>query len=61
MLRDVGFLAAAVGIRPILVHGGGKAITQRMREAGLKARFVNGLRVLRMRKRSAWWKRCSVR
>lgn len=43
-LRDVVFLAA-VGIQPILVHGGGKAITQRMREAGLKPRFVNGLRV----------------
>src|SRR5436189_2104044 len=43
-LRDVVFLEA-VGINPVLVHGGGKAITQRMRDAGLKARFVNGLRV----------------
>ncbi len=43
-LRDVVFLAA-VGIQPVLVHGGGKAITQRMRDAGLKPRFVNGLRV----------------
>jgi acetylglutamate kinase len=43
-LRDVVFLEA-VGINPVLVHGGGKAITQRMREAGLKAQFVNGLRV----------------
>ncbi len=43
-LRDVVFLEA-VGINPILIHGGGKAITQRMREAGLKPRFVNGLRV----------------
>ena len=43
-LRDVVFLEA-VGINPVLVHGGGKAITSRMREAGLKARFVNGLRV----------------
>lgn len=43
-LRDVVFLHA-VGIQPILVHGGGKAITQRMRDAGLKPRFVNGLRV----------------
>jgi acetylglutamate kinase len=34
-----------VGINPVLVHGGGKAITQRMREAGLSPRFVNGLRV----------------
>jgi len=43
-LRDVVFLEA-VGINPVLIHGGGKAITQRMRDAGLKARFVNGLRV----------------
>lgn len=43
-LRNVVFLEA-VGIRPVLVHGGGKAITSRMREAGLKAQFVNGLRV----------------
>jgi len=44
LLRDVVFLEA-VGINPVLVHGGGKAITSRMREAGLKAQFVNGLRV----------------
>jgi len=43
-LRDVVFLEA-VGINPVLIHGGGKAITARMRDAGLKARFVNGLRV----------------
>ncbi len=44
LLRDVVFLEA-VGINPILVHGGGKTITARMKEAGLTARFVNGLRV----------------
>ena len=44
MLQDVVFLEA-VGINPVLIHGGGKAITQRMTEAGLAARFVNGLRV----------------
>ncbi|MEA3212824.1 MAG: acetylglutamate kinase [Chthoniobacter sp.] len=43
-LRDVVFLEA-VGINPVLIHGGGKAITNRMREAGLKPKFVNGLRV----------------
>lgn len=43
-LRDVVFLEA-VGINPVLIHGGGKAITQRMRDAGLKPKFVNGLRV----------------
>lgn len=44
LLRDIVFLEA-VGINPVLVHGGGKAITVRMREAGLKAKFVNGMRV----------------
>jgi acetylglutamate kinase len=44
LLRDIVFLEA-VGINPVLIHGGGKAITSRMREAGIKARFVNGLRV----------------
>ena len=43
-LRDVVFLEA-VGINPVVIHGGGKAITQRMRDAGQKPRFVNGLRV----------------
>src|SRR6202011_6341824 len=44
LLRDVVFLEA-VGIKPVLVHGGGKSITQRMRESGQTPRFVNGLRV----------------
>jgi acetylglutamate kinase len=44
LLRDVVFLET-VGINPVLIHGGGKAITQRMREAGQSPRFVNGLRV----------------
>lgn len=44
LLRDVVFLEA-VGINPVLIHGGGKAISQRMRDAGQKPRFVKGLRV----------------
>lgn len=44
MLRDVVFLEA-VGINPVVIHGGGKAITSKMRDAGQKAQFVNGLRV----------------
>ena len=44
LLRDVVFLEA-VGVHPVLIHGGGKAITQRMREAGQAPRFVSGLRV----------------
>ncbi len=44
LLRDVVFLEA-VGINPVLVHGGGKAISAKMREAGIAPEFVNGLRV----------------
>src|ERR1700754_2923113 len=44
LLRDVVFLEA-VGINPVVIHGGGKAISQRMREMGKGPRFVNGLRV----------------
>ncbi len=44
LLRDVVFLEA-VGINPVLVHGGGKAISAKMRAAGLAPSFVNGLRV----------------
>lgn len=43
-LRDIVFLEA-VGINPVVIHGGGKAISDRMREEGLRTRFVNGLRV----------------
>lgn len=42
--RDIVFLAAA-GIHPVVVHGGGKAITRAMEKAGLKAAFVQGMRV----------------
>ena len=42
--RDIVFLEA-VGINPVVVHGGGKAITRALETAGLKARFVQGQRV----------------
>jgi acetylglutamate kinase len=41
---DIAFLAAC-GINVVVVHGGGKAITRAMESSGLKATFVNGLRV----------------
>jgi len=44
VLRDIVFLEA-VGINPVVVHGGGKAITAAMKQANLTARFVDGLRV----------------
>lgn len=40
---DIAFMRA-VDIDVVIVHGGGKAITRAMEEAGLKARFVSGLR-----------------
>ena len=42
--RDILFLEA-VEINPVVVHGGGKAITRAMERAGLPARFVQGQRV----------------
>ncbi len=43
-LKDIVFLEA-VGINPVIVHGGGKAISKAMQDSGLEARFVNGMRV----------------
>jgi acetylglutamate kinase len=43
LLTDVVFMAI-VGIRPVLVHGGGKAITKAMNESGLEPQWVNGRR-----------------
>jgi acetylglutamate kinase len=42
--RDIVFLEA-VGINPVVVHGGGKAITRALQTAGLKAEFAQGHRV----------------
>jgi len=42
--RDVAFLAVA-GMRPVVVHGGGKAITAALAKAGVAAKFVQGMRV----------------
>ena len=41
---DVVFLEAA-GINPVVVHGGGKAITKAMEKAGIPANFIKGMRV----------------
>jgi len=43
LLTDVIFMET-VGMRPILVHGGGKAISQAMQEAGIEPHFVQGRR-----------------
>lgn len=44
IIRDIAFMEV-VGMRPILIHGGGKAISRRMKEGGLASRFLQGLRV----------------
>ncbi|MCO5062368.1 MAG: acetylglutamate kinase [Kiritimatiellae bacterium] len=44
VLTDIAFMAC-VGLRPVVVHGGGKAISRAMKEKGLPATFVKGLRV----------------
>jgi acetylglutamate kinase len=44
VLQDV-VLLRFVGMRPVLVHGGGPAISEWQKRMGLETRFVNGLRV----------------
>jgi len=43
LLLDVVFMET-VGMRPVVVHGGGAAISRAMAEAGLKPRFIQGRR-----------------
>ena len=43
LLTDIAFMAT-VGMRPVIVHGGGKAITRAMNEAGLEPVWVQGRR-----------------
>ena len=44
VLHDLVFMNY-VGIRPILIHGGGNAITENLKKRGIQSQFVNGLRV----------------
>lgn len=43
LLADVIFLET-VGMHPVLIHGGGKAINQAMKDAGIEPRWVQGRR-----------------
>jgi len=43
LLTDVVFMAA-VGMQPILVHGGGKSISAAMTKAGIEPQFIQGRR-----------------
>ena len=42
--QDLVFLNF-VGIKVVVVHGGGKAVTKQLESRGLEAKFINGLRV----------------
>lgn len=42
--RDLVFLNF-VGIKVVVVHGGGKAVTRKVAEKGIEANFIDGLRV----------------
>jgi len=42
--RDLVFLNF-VGIKVVVVHGGGKAVTRKLAEQGIEANFIDGLRV----------------
>lgn len=44
VLEDIVFLSY-VGIRTILIHGGGPHISSRMKDAGIKSEFHEGIRV----------------
>uniref|UniRef100_A0A7C3VBT6 Acetylglutamate kinase n=2 Tax=Archaeoglobus fulgidus TaxID=2234 RepID=A0A7C3VBT6_ARCFL len=43
-IKDI-LLLYFVGIKPVVVHGGGPEITEKMEKFGLKPKFVEGLRV----------------
>ncbi|MBI4430206.1 MAG: acetylglutamate kinase [Candidatus Omnitrophica bacterium] len=44
VLQDLVFMNY-VGIKPILIHGGGPAITAALKIAGVESKFIDGLRV----------------
>ncbi|MFA7652204.1 MAG: acetylglutamate kinase [Candidatus Omnitrophota bacterium] len=44
VLEDIVFLNF-MGLKPVLVHGGGPNISERMRNSGKKSEFVDGMRV----------------
>ncbi|MDE5873275.1 MAG: acetylglutamate kinase, partial [Lachnospiraceae bacterium] len=44
VIKDVALLKL-VGLKPIIVHGGGKEISAWMNKIGKESEFINGLRV----------------
>ena len=43
VMKDIVMLEA-IGVRPVVVHGGGKAISAELKRQGIPVKFVNGLR-----------------
>ncbi len=43
-INDISILNK-LGFIPIIIHGGGKRISSRLNDAGIKSNFINGLRV----------------
>ena len=44
IMQDIAFMEC-IGMRPVVVHGGGKAISRSMKEADIAPNFTHGLRV----------------
>ena len=44
IIHDI-ILLKYIGINPVIVHGGGPAVTSYMEKLGVKSEFVNGLRI----------------
>lgn len=44
VMKDIAFLKT-MGLKPIVVHGGGPFVTEEMKKANIKPKFINGLRV----------------
>lgn len=44
VMEDITLLKY-IGMNPIVVHGGGPAISSALKEAGIETKFINGLRV----------------
>ena len=42
-MRDIVFMEC-IGMRPVVVHGGGKAISAELQRRNIKVEFINGLR-----------------
>ena len=43
-IKDISVLNK-LGLTPIVIHGGGKRISTKLKDAGIKSNFINGLRV----------------